>query len=276
MEETKRGGPGRHAVLILLAAIVAVPLLWMVTSSLKGPQELFTRPPDLLPQHPTLQSYVTLFEESHALTLVKNSLIVALGTTVASTALSALGAYSVTRFRFPGRQVIVLASLGAYVFPAVVLFVPLYIMFNNLGLTNSYLGLIAVHTAVDLPFSLWILRSFFLSIPLEIDEAAVIDGASFPRTFWSIILPLARPGLFTTALLAFVLSWSEFLFASVFMTDDAMKTIPVGMADFIAGFDVRWDQIMALAVVATLPVILLFLLVQKTFVRGLTAGAIKG
>lgn len=276
MEETTRGSAKRLAVLIAMAAVVGVPLLWMVASSLKGPAELFIRPPGILPQQPTLQSYVSLFEEANALTLVKNSLIVAIGTTILSTGLSTLAAYSVTRFRFPGRQMIVLASLGAYVFPAVVLFVPLYLMFNNLGLTNSHLGLILVHTAVDLPFSLWILRSFFLSIPLEIDEAAVIDGASFPQVFWLVVLPLAKPGLYTTALLAFVLSWSEFLFASVFMTDDNMKTIPVGMADFIAGFDVQWGQIMALAVVATLPVVILFLLIQKTFVKGLTAGAIKG
>ena len=265
-----------YVPVILLTLFVGLPILWMIGSSLKPPTELFVRPPTIVPTEVTPQWYSDLFERSRADILLRNSLIVAIGTMVAATSIATMAAYSVTRFRYPGRKLFVFASLGTYIFPAVVLLVPLYVLLRGAGLVNTHIGLIIVHTIIELPFSLWILRSFFSAIPRELDEAAVVDGASYWIVFKNIMLPLAVPGLLATAMLAFILSWSEYLFASVMMTRADMKTIPVGMAEFVTGFDVRWGEIMALAVVATIPVVILFALVQKAFIKGLTAGAVKG
>lgn len=265
-----------YGIALILATFVGFPLLWMMISSIKPSAELFVNPPRLLPSEPTLLWYANLAKSADAISFFRISLIVGATTTVICLTLGTLAAYSLTRFEFPGKRVFLLGALLAYLFPAVVLFISVYMIINALGLTDTFLGLILCHCILTFPFALWMLKSFFDTIPREIDEAAWVDGASFLYTFVRIILPLALPGIFSVAVFVFVLSWNEFLFASVLITSGDMKTIPLGIAEFITSFDVRWGEIMAMGTLATVPVVVLFLCVQRYFLSGVISGAVKG
>ena len=207
-----------YLVALTLTVFVGFPLFWMVISSLKPSAELFVSPPRILPSEITFQWYRNLVGSSDAVSLFRNSLVVGVSTTFICLTVGTLAAYSVTRFDFPGKGVFMLAALLSYLFPAVVLFISVYMIVNSLGLIDTHLGLILCHCILTFPFALWMLKSFFEKIPREIDESAWVDGASFLRTFFTIILPLALPGLFSVAVFVFVLSWNEFLFASVLVT----------------------------------------------------------
>lgn len=269
-------GFATYVITVSLAGCIGFPLLWMVISSLKPASQLFVSPPQLLPTEFTLDWYRNLVQQSDAVTFFKNSLIVGIATTAICLILGTLAGYAVTRFEFPGKRTFLVGALLSYVFPAIVLFVPVYIIINNLGLTDTLLGVIICHTILTFPFALWMLRSFFAAIPRDIDEAAWVDGASFLQAFTIIILPLALPGIFSVGVFVFVLSWNEYLFASVLVTSNAHKTIPLGIAEFITSFDVRWGEIMAMGTLATVPVVVLFLSVQRYFLRGVLSGAVKG
>ena len=265
-----------YAVALVLIVFVGFPLLWMVLSSLKPSAELFVNPPRILPGAITFEWYANLVGSSDAISLFKNSLVVGVATTAICLILGTFAAYGVTRFDFPGKRAFLGAALVSYVFPAIVLFISVYMIVNSLGLVDTRLGLILCHCILTFPFALWMLKSFFEGVPREIDEAAWVDGASFAQTFVLVILPLSLPGLFSVAVFVFVLSWNEFLFASVMITSGDMKTIPLGIAEFITSFDIRWGEIMAIGTLATVPVVIMFLCVQRYFVAGVTSGAIKG
>jgi multiple sugar transport system permease protein len=265
-----------YAVALTLTLFVGFPLFWMIISSVKPSAELFVNPPRILPSEITFEWYRNLLGSSDSISLFRNSLVVGVSTTFICLTAGTLAAYSVTRFEYPGKRVFLLAALLSYMFPAVVLFISVYMIVNSLGLIDTHLGLIACHCILTFPFALWMLKSFFEGIPRDIDEAAWVDGASFLRTFFAIILPLALPGIFSVAVFVFVLSWNEFLFASVLITSGSLKTIPVGTAEFITSFDVRWGEIMAIGTLATVPVVILFLSVQRYFLSGVLSGAVKG
>jgi ABC-type glycerol-3-phosphate transport system permease component len=265
-----------YAVVLLLVAFIGFPLLWMVISSLKPAAELFVAPPRLLPDTITWEWYRNVMLGSEAPLFFRNSLVVGAATTALCLAIGTLAAYGLTRFDFPGKNVLLVGALLSYVFPAVVLFIPIYMIVNALGLIDSLAGLVLCHTVLTFPFALWMLRSFFEGVPRELDEAAWVDGASFWRAFRSIILPLVLPGVFSVGIFVFVLSWNEFLFASVIVTSADTKTMPAGIAEFVTSFDVRWGEIMAMGTLATVPVVVMFLCVQRYFLRGVLSGAIKG
>jgi multiple sugar transport system permease protein len=265
-----------YAVALVLVAFIGFPLLWMVLSSLKPAQSLFVSPPSLLPEGLTLRWYRTVLFDSDAPTFFLNSLIVGGATTALCLTMGTLAAYATTRFQFPGRQLFMLGALASYMFPAIVLFVPIYLTLNALALTDTLAGLVICHTILTYPFAVWMLKAYFEKVPTEIDEAAWIDGASYLRAFWSVVLPLSLPGIFSVGIFIFVLSWNEFLFASIVVTKASTKTLPVGIAEFVTSFDIRWGEIMALGTLATLPVVVLFLFVQRYFLRGVLSGAIKG
>lgn len=265
-----------YAAMASLVFFVGFPLLWMVLSSLKPASELFTNPPTILPSRLTFEWYQAALFNSDAPTFFLNSFVIALATTGISMLVGTLGAYSLTRFDYPGRDTLLFSALLSYVFPSILLFVPIFLMLNFFNLIDTKAGLVAAHVIMTLPLALWMLRSFFVSIPKDLDEAAWVDGAGYFRTFYSIIIPLALPGLFSTAIFIFVLSWNEFLFASVIATSGSNKTLPVGITEFITSFDIRWGEIMALGTLTTVPVVAIFLVVQKYFLQGVTAGAIKG
>jgi ABC-type glycerol-3-phosphate transport system permease component len=265
-----------YGVLVLLTIIIGFPLFWMIISSFKPGPDLFTSPPKIFPNSLTVEWYRNVVLRSQAPQLFQNSFVVATATMIINLAIATPGAYSLTRFKYRGRDLFLYSTLVSYVFPAILLLVPLFLILSSLHLIGTLGGTILSHTIITVPFSVWLMRSFFLSIPVELEEAALVDGCTYLGAFFRIVLPIAAPGALSTGLIAFILSWNEYLFASVVATSVTTKTLPVGIAEFITSFDIRWGEIMALGTITTVPVIIFFMLIQKYFVKGLTAGAIKG
>lgn len=254
------------------------PFLWQVVTSLKPSAEVMRVPPTYWPSEPTFASYAQVFKTRPFATYILNSAVVALGTTALCTALGTLAAYAFARLPLPGGTLAVRAILFVALFPPTVLVVPLYRLVQSLGLLNDPLGLILPYAALNLPFTVWVLMTFFKAIPRDLEEAAAVDGLSRWQTLWRVVFPLAAPAVATTAILVFIFSWNEFLLALVFMSKDAARTVPVGIAMLsgVTTYEVPWDQISAAVVVTTLPVVLLVLAFQRRIVEGLTAGAVKG
>lgn len=264
------------AIVALSIGMIAFPLYWMLISSLKPSTELFASPPTIFPKSISLEWYKKAFQNSMVLTYFGNSFIVSSITTVVVTIVATFGAYGLTRFRFIGRKIITVSSLAAYCIPPIMLMVPLYRVVSKLRLISSLLGVIIGHLALTLPFAIWLLISFFKSIPREIEESALVNGASEFTVFRKIAIPLCAPGILSTAILVFILSWNEYLLASVMVSQDSMKTLTVGLANYISNVQIDWGIVMALGTATTIPIVLMFSLIQKYFVEGLTAGAIKG
>ena len=266
----------RGALVLSLLVFALFPCYWMFVSSLRPPQELLAVPPRLLPTSVTTQWYEVVLRTTRMPRYFLNSLMISSASMLGSIVIATLGAYSLTRFVYPGQRVILLSVLSSYVLPPVLLLLPLYLTLGLLGLINTYTGVILTHVTFTLPFCLWLLRSFFQAIPIDLEEAAMVDGSTRFGAFTRIVLPLALPGILSTGLFGFILSWNEYLFASVLLTGEARMTVPIGIAEFISQFDIRWGEVMAASTLATIPVMLLFFMIQKHFVRGLMAGAIKG
>lgn len=276
----RRGSLQRDLMLyfcaLLLGFLSAFPLLWMISTSLKPPRELLAWPPSFLPKQPTLQNFVLLFQESNFLLYLKNSLICTLTATVIAILIASAGAYSLTRYRYRGREKFATLILLAYMFPPVVLIIPFFVWMQSLGLIDSYLSLIMSYVALSLPFAVWLLRAFFQSIPLEIEEAALIDGADRLRAVIYVIFPLALPGVIATSIFTFIVSWNDYLFALVLMTEDEMRTLPVGLGELLNRAFIDWGVIMAAAMLITIPALLFFITTQNFLIKGWGAGAVKG
>lgn len=279
------GVPGersRASRMVLWGAIaltvtgVGFPLFWMTVSSLMPYPELFSRTPRLLPIHPSLQHYADLLSRTVFPVYFANSTIVAVLATLGAVSLGTLAGYGLTRFAFPGRALIAKAVLFSYMFPPILLSIPLFVLLKRLGLVNSYAGLSLAHISFDLPFAMWIAMIFFQAIPVELDEAAMVDGASRLGALLRVVLPLAVPGVVANAVSVFVLSWNDYLFSVVLVVDEARKTLPVGVAGFADSTSVEWGLMMAGGVLITLPIMIGFAVVQRYLIEGLSAGAIKG
>ena len=265
---------GRAAALALIGFFALGPIAWMVVSSVRPADELFQSDPSLVPHAVTVAWYREVFA-SGALRWFANSLVVAIATTVVSVAVGTAAGYAITRFTFPGRRVL-LAALGvAYLFPAILLLVPLYLVLSTLGLVGGLPGIVIAHLTITLPLATWLMKSFVEAVPRELEEAAWVDGLGYRGAFLRVTLPLLRTGLATTAMFAFILSWDEFLFASV-IAQGRNTTAPVGMAGLVTSFDIRWGAIMALSTLVTIPVAALFFVLQRYYEKGLTTGGVKG
>lgn len=262
------------AVLFLLL-LVAAPFYWIFSASIKAPQEIIARTPTFFPRSFTLQHYEKLLRSSAYPTYLWNSILVALGTMGITVVLSTLAAYGLYRVKFPGRQVIFRVILVTYAFPGVLLLIPLYTMMSALGLIDRLAALIIVNVTFAAPFAVWMLQAFFRTIPSELEEAAALDGATRLQMMWRIILPLSAPGMASIAIFAFIMSWTEYMFASVLIVSDANRTLPVGLAGIIGQYQIDWGLLLAGATLTTLPVIVLFSFVGRHFVEGLTTGAVK-
>lgn len=263
------------AALVFLVALVALPFWWVFSSSFKLPQEIISRSPTFFPQSFTLQHYVGLLSRSAYSTYVVNSLIVAGLSTVITLVLAVPAAYAFFRLEFPGREALYRVILLAYAFPSVVLLIPLFGMFAKLGLIDTLAALVVVNVAFALPFSIWMLRSFLMSVPSEIEEAAVMDGAGPLTILRRVMIPLIAPGIASVGIFAFIASWTEYVFASVLIISDAKRTVPVGFSGIIGQYQIDWGLLLAGAGLAVLPVIILFAFVGRWFVSGLTEGAVK-
>ena len=263
---------GAGSVLLLLGAF---PLFWMLSTSLKPSGEIFATP-TLVPRHATLGNFVQLLAETNFAVYFKNSVIVSLTTVVVTLAASAAGAYALTRFAFRGRDTVIRLILATYMFAPIMIIIPFYILVRQLGLVNTRLALVLSYTTFCLPFCLWLLRAFFAGVPLELEEAAMVDGANRARAAWYVTLPLALPGLIAAGIFTFILAWNDFLFALVLITSDELKTLPVGVNDLFKATIVDWGMIMAAGVVITVPTNGFFVAVQRYLIQGWGAGGLKG
>jgi multiple sugar transport system permease protein len=257
------------------ALLIGLPFWWVITGSIKLPQEIISRTPTIFPQSFTVQHYVKLLSTSAYPTYLINSLIVATASTVLTVALAVPASYAFFRMKLPFREGLYRAILLAYAFPGVIVLIPMYGLFARVGLIDSLVALVFVNTAFALPFSIWMLRSFLASVPRDIEDAAIVDGASTHVVLTKIMLPLIAPGIASVGVFAFVSSWTEYLFASVMIVSDANRTIPVGFAGIIGQYQIDWGLLLAGATLAIVPVVILFALVGRNFVSGLTDGAIK-
>lgn len=263
------------AIVGLLVLGSAFPLYWAVVSSLTPEARLFGAP-SLIPTALVLEHYSALFRERDFWLPIRNSLVVAGTTTVFAVAIGAFCAYALARLRFRGKAAVLGFILAVTMFPQISIVSPLYMLLRELRLINTYPGLIMPYMTFALPLTVWLLVGFFRQLPADLEEAAMVDGASRLRAFREVILPLSLPGLATTAILTFLFAWNEFLFALSFTLGPERQTVPVAIALFRGQYQVPWGQILAAAVVATAPVALVVLLFQRRIVQGLTAGAVKG
>lgn len=263
------------AVLAALVLAMAFPFYWALVASLTPEARLFAEP-SLWPAELVLDHYRALFSERDFWTPVRNSLVVAGTTTLFCVVIGSLAAYALARLRFRGKTIILGFILAVTMFPQISIVSPLYLLLRTLGLINTYPGLILPYLTFAMPLTVWLLTGFFRQLPLDLEEAALVDGATRWQAFTRIILPLAAPGLATVAILTFIYSWNEFLFALSFTLGPERQTVPVAIALFRGQYQVPWGEILAAAVVATAPVAALVLLFQRRIVQGLTAGAVKG
>lgn len=275
---TKRYISNILIILLIIACVfmVGFPIVWMALSSFKPGVELFTIPPQIFPQNWSLEWYEQALTNENVIHYFLNSLFIASTVMIIDMVIGSMTAYSLTRFSFRGRKLILMCVLAAYCVPPIMLMLPMYRIMNMIQLSGSHAGVIIGHLTVTLPFSVWLMVSFFKKLPSGIDEAAVMDGANEWQVFIKVDLPLCVPGVLSTGIMAFIMSWNEFLLSSVLVNKENMKTLTVGIANYISSTHIDWGIIMSLGTMTTLPVIVLFALVQKYFVEGMTAGAVKG
>jgi len=275
----------RTVLFYTLVAIVCLgvlfPLFWMISCSLKTTPEVMAYPPRWLPAEPQLTNYLDLWIEFKFMSIrftkfVANSLSIAGIVVFLSLLMGSLGGYALARFgQYPGKNSAAIIILLGQVLPISLLLVPLYIIFHKAHFLDTHISLILSYTAFTLPFSTWILRSFFTSIPTEIDDAAMIDGCDYFHVFVRIILPLSLPGIAATAVFAFLMVWNEFMFASIFLNSSEKFTIPVAMYGFVQEYEIKWGYLLVSSVYVTIPAIVLVLLVQKHLVKAMAGGGVK-
>lgn len=274
---TKKSNLWKHIVLIISCVIIVTPLVFMVSTSLKSMSEiLMAKSVTLFPVKTTFEAFGRLWSNYPFLNYIKNSLIVVVSSTLITITFSTLAGYGFSRFKFKGHAGLMLFILTTQMFPSAMLFVPYYKLLSMYHLTNTYFGLIIVYVANTIPFCTWMLYGYFNSISTEIDEAALIDGCGRFRTFWSIVLPLTLPGLISTVIYAFVMGWNEYMFAMIFINDEAMKTLPLAIGQMGNAYEVYWNELMAGSLLSSVPLILMFLFMQRYFISGMTGGAVKG
>lgn len=263
-------------IALFCTAIMVFPLYWVIISSLKGTVELFRSPPTLFPLHIDWTPYITNFVQSQAIwQYMSNSLQIALGTMVLSLVLATPIAYALARLPVQGKNIYLLVFLVVQMFPGIMLAMPLFVMFTQLGLINSLLAVALAVTTRTLPFAALVMRPFFLNLPRDLEDAARVDGCTLWGAFYRIILPLSRPGLLTVAALTFLMGWSDFLFPLALITDETKRPLTLGLYTFIGEYGTRWNDLMAVSVVAAAPIILVFIFAQRYITSGLVAGAVK-
>jgi ABC-type glycerol-3-phosphate transport system permease component len=256
----------------ILAVSTAFPFFWMVSTSFKPLQEIFVFPPNFWPRDATLANFGRLFEQTRFLVYFRNSVFVSFATVVLTITIGSAGAYSLTRFKFFGREKI--ASL--ILFAPIMIVIPFYVLIKKIGLANTHIALIMAYTAFCLPFSLWLLRAFFQSIPLALEKAAFIDGASRLQAVVYVVLPLALPGIIATGIFTFILAWNDYIFVRILITSDELKTLSVGIADLYNATVIDWGMIMSGSMLITVPVLIFFVFIQRYLIAGWGTGAMKG
>ena len=266
-----------HVSLMAACAIVLYPVLWVIKMALT-PSQGFSMSPNPIPDQVSMSNFHHLVTMNDGIfwRQLGNSIIISVATTVIGVALACTAAYAFSRFRFPGRTLGMAGFLITQMFPGVVMAIPLYILLNRLDLLNTLSGLVLVYSTSSLPFCVWMLKGYFDTIPRDLEEAAIMDGASQWVIFTQVILPLARPAIVVTALFSFMTAWNEFILAATFLSDERAFTLPVVLQSYVGDFGTEWGRFAAGAILVSLPVMALFFALQKHLVEGLTSGGVKG
>ncbi len=261
---------------LVVLVIETFPIYWLLVSSLKNESEIIQAEPTFIPRVFTMENYRYLIYESEFMMFMRNSIIVSGLTMLIVTVLAVCATYSIVRIRFSGRKLVNRMILLTYLLPGALLFVPMFQLTQKFGLYDNILSLVIVNVTFCAPFATFLLKSFFASLPVTLEEAAMIDGCNRLQVLWRIIVPLTKPGIATVGIYAFLTSWGEYMFAAVLTTSQTSKTLPVGLAAWMAMYSVDWGSLTSGSILVTLPVLLLFAFMGRSFVQGLTAGAVKG
>jgi len=260
----------------IFTILLFIPIFWMISTAFKPESELFILPPHWIPYKPTWHHFISVFQNPDVMRFLLNSLIVSTGCAILSLAVGIFSGYAFSRFRFPGSRSLMFFILISQMFPTVLLLIALYVVFRKLHLLNTYLGLILSHSLITIPFSIWILKSFYDTIPTELEEVAYIDGCGRFRTLFQIILPLILPGFTAVFIYSFLLSWNDFVLGLTLVTKKSMRILGPGIAiEYFQEYQYLWGNIMALSLIASIPLVVVFVFLQKFFIRGLIAGALK-
>ena len=272
----KVGNVVTYLVLFLFIALMIIPIFWGFMTSWKGTAEISRFPPTIFPEIIDIGNFYKVLFMSNFSTYFMNSVIVTVTCVVISTVIAGHAAYALARFRIKHREKIMFAILMTSMVPAVALLIPLYIMSVKAGLYNTRIMLVLVYTAWRTPMLTWILKGFFESAPVAIEEAAMIDGCSRLKTFYKVVVPISQPGIVSSALLTAVYVWNDFLVSFTFVTDEKLRTVSVGLYSYITQYGVQWGELMAAVMVTIIPIIIMFVCLQSKFVDGMAAGAVKG
>ena len=266
----------RILIIIPILIFVLFPFYWVFITSFKTTPQISERVSIFWPNPWTIDQYSTLLQGTPFLTWFRNTVAVAISSTVISVTFASLAAYALARLKFLGAGLLTTGLLITYLLPGTLLFIPLYQILTNLGVINTYGALILTYPTFLMPFATWVMLGYFRSIPVELEESAMIDGASRFRAFWNITLPLAAPALLSVILFAFTNAWNEFLFAFVFITSESLRTLPIGLQSLVVGDILPWGQLMAASLLMAVPVMIIYVYAQRYLVEGLTAGSVKG
>ena len=264
-----------NLLLLLFIAWTLTPFYWMLVTSLKKHKEIYGTEATLWPRDPTLDSYRVLFFETDYFLYFRNSMSVALATTLLTVLAASLAAYAIARLDFPGRNILARGMIYTYLVPQSLLFIPLFAIMVSVGLTNSLSGLTLAHLGFTIPFCTWLLMGFFMSIPIELEEAALVDGCTRIGVLFRIVLPISLPALAVVAFFSFTLSWNEYLYAVVFNSAPSVLTIPTGLSNFVVEDVFFWGPIMASTIFTVIPPLLVYFFFQRWLITGLTMGAVK-
>jgi ABC-type glycerol-3-phosphate transport system permease component len=259
----------------VLVAWSLLPIYWIVNTALKSERAIYAYPPSLVPDPPTLANFATILTATRFPRFLANSFMVALAATTAAVVVGTLAAYAVTRMRFTGRAMVARCVVAAYLLPPALLFIPLFAVLLRLGLVDSLIGLTVAHLTFSVPFATWMLIGYLRTVPIELDEAARIDGAGRLTILRRVLLPVALPGVAVVALYAFTHSWNEFLYALVFVTSEGSRTLTAGLVGLMMGDVFIWGQLMAASAIAIAPMLLIYVVGQRYLVEGLTGGSVK-
>ena len=266
---------GIYAGAILVVLVMGFPLYWMVKTSIEPPTTLFSPPYSYFPTTFSIENYRLLLFETYFLTFLKNSLIVGFFCTLITAVVSTLAGYGLTRFEFRGKKLIARGTLFSYMFPELMLGIPLYIIFDSLGLRNTYVGLVLAHASIGIPLGTWTMWQYFQIVPKSFEEAAWISGASRMKTLRQVVLPIAAPGIIAVSTFAFAFSWNDYTYAKIFQDDILMFTITTGINSFVERTAVHWGLIQAGSTLVTIPTLIIIIFLQKQLIESMAIGALK-
>lgn len=272
----KIGWVGFYTFVILFVTIILLPFIWQLLTSIKPLNEIAEMPAKWIPSYFNTDFYVNVFTKHPFARYLFNSFLVASVSTLVSLAIGASASYALSRLKFRGRRIMLLIVLGVSMFPTIATLSPLYLILRGFNMLNTYQGLILTYTSFSLPMAVWLMTNFFSQIDSGFEEAAYIDGCSRFQVFLKIMLPLSKPAIFSVGLLVFINCWNEYLYALTFMSQEKMRTVPVGIALFPSNYQLPWGDMAAASIVVTVPLIVLVLIFQKQIIAGLTSGGMKG